>query len=149
MELFTNAAVAWFIVGFMFFILEFIVPGLILFFFGVGSWAVALLCFFIDVPFNVQLVIFLATSVLSISLFRKWIKKIMWSRKHSSEIEDEFIGKTGKAETFIAPGQHGKVNFKGTSWNAKSEEVIESGETVTIVGNESILLIVRPTKTVA
>jgi len=35
MEKFYNAAVLWFIAGFVFFLLEFAVPGLILFFFAV------------------------------------------------------------------------------------------------------------------
>ncbi len=73
-------------------------------------------------------------------------KKIIWIRKHSSEIEDELIGKTGKAETFIGPGQNGKVDFKGTIWDARSEDIINKGENVTIIGNDSILLIVRSTK---
>jgi inner membrane protein len=68
-------------------------------------------------------------------------------KKKSSEIEDEFIGKTARTETAITPGKNGKVYFKGTSWDAASEDVIGPDENVTIVGNESILLIVKSTKT--
>ena len=146
MENFYNAAVIWFILGFIFLLLEFVVPGLILFFFAVGAWLVAILSLFIDLSINNQLLIFLATSIITIILFRKWVKKIMWIKQHSSEIEDEFIGKTGRAETYIAPGQNGKVDFKGTSWDARSEDSIEKGERVTVIGNESILLIVKSTK---
>jgi membrane protein implicated in regulation of membrane protease activity len=67
-------------------------------------------------------------------------------RKHSSEIEDEFLGKTGRAETAITPGKNGKVDFKGTTWDATSEDNIEKGENVTIIGNDSILLIVKSSK---
>lgn len=147
MDSFNNPPVLWFIAGFAFFLLEFVVPGLILFFFAVGAWVVAILCLFFDLSINTQLIIFLVSSLLTILLFRKWVKKIMWSRKHSSEIEDEFLGKTGKAETFIGPGQNGKVDFKGTSWDARSEDTIQKGENVTIIGNDSILLIVKSTKT--
>ena len=70
----------------------------------------------------------------------------MWSRKNSSEIEDELIGKTGKAETFIGPGENGKVDFKGTIWDARSDDTIQKGENVIIVGNDSILLIVKSNK---
>lgn len=146
MESFYDAAVIWFILGFILFLLEFAIPGLILFFFAIGAWIVAILTFFFDIPLNLQLVIFLACSIITILLFRKSLKNIMWSRKNATEIEDEFIGKTGKAETFIGPGQNGKVDFKGTSWDAKSDDIIEKGENVTIIGNESILLIVKSTK---
>lgn len=71
----------------------------------------------------------------------------MWTRKAPNEIlEDEFLGKTGIAETFIGPGQNGKIDFKGTSWDARSEDIIEKGENVVIVGNDSILLIVKSSK---
>ena len=140
--------VLWFIAGFVFFLLEFAVPGLILFFFAVGAWIVAILCLFFDLSINTQLIIFLASSIITIVFFRKWVKKIMWSKKHSSEIEDEFLGKTGKAETFIGPGQNGKVDFKGTSWDACSDDIIQKGENVTIIGNDSILLIVKSTKAI-
>jgi membrane protein implicated in regulation of membrane protease activity len=146
MESFYNAAVVWFIIGFALFLLEFVLPGLILFFFAVGAWIVAILSLFFDLSINLQLIIFLVSSVLTILLFRKWVKKIIWTRKHSSEIEDEFLGKTGKAETYISPGKNGKVDFKGTSWDARSEDIIEPGENVTIIGNDSILLIVKSTK---
>ena len=146
MEIFNNAAVVWFLVGFVFFLLEFAIPGLILFFFAVGAWAVAILSLFTDFSIDTQLIIFLASSIAAILIFRNWVKKIIWTRKYSSEIEDEFLGKTGKAETPIGPGRNGKVDFKGTSWDAKSDDRIEKGEEVTIVGNESILLLVTSTK---
>lgn len=148
MDSFLDAPVLWFILGFVFLVLEFLVPGLILFFFAIGAWLVALLSLFFDLSINAQLVIFLASSVLSVLLFRKWVKNLLWTRKNSSElIENEFLGRTGKAETDIRPGQNGKVDFKGTVWDACSEDVIEKGENVTIIGNESILLIVKSTKT--
>lgn len=149
MESFYNAAVLWFIAGFVFFLLEFAVPGLIIFFFAVGAWIVAILSLFVDLSLNAQLIIFLASSLLTILLFRNWVKRMIWSKKLPTELEDEFIGKKGKAETNIAPGQNGKVNFKGTTWDASSNDVIEKGENVTIIGNESILLIVQSTKSLS
>ena len=140
-------AVIWFIVGFVLFLLEFAVPGLILFFFAVGAWVVAILCTFLDISVNIQLLIFLLTSVVSVLLLRKWVKGLLWSKKASTEvIENEFIGKSAIAETAISPARNGKVEFRGVSWDASSEEVINPGETVTIIGTKSIVLIVKSTK---
>ncbi len=147
MDDFSNPAVIWFIAGFILFILEFALPGFILFFFGVGAWIVALLAMVFDIPINVQLLIFLGASIVTILLFRKSMQKIILVKKKSSEIEDEFIGKIGRSETAITPGKNGKIYFKGTSWDAASEDVIGPDENVTIIGNESILLIVKSTKT--
>jgi membrane protein implicated in regulation of membrane protease activity len=147
MESFLNAAVIWIIIGFVLFLLEFVLPGLILFFFAVGAWIVAILCLFLDLSINEQLIIFLISSVVTILLLRKWLSKILWKRKHSTELlEDEFLGKIAKAETAISPGENGKVDFKGTTWQAASEDTIEKGENVIIIGNESILLLVKSTK---
>lgn len=147
MEGFLTAAVIWIIIGFVLFLLEFVLPGLILFFFAVGAWIVAILCLFLDLSINEQLIIFLISSIASILLLRKWFSKLLWKRKHSTELlEDEFLGKTAKAETDISPGKNGKVDFKGTTWQAASEDTIEKGENVIIIGNESILLLVKSTK---
>ena len=149
MESFLSAPVIWFLIGFLCFLLEFVIPGLILFFFAVGAWIVAILSLFIDMTLNMQLVVFLGSSILTILLFRKWVRKIIWTKKQSTELEDEFLGKTGKAVTFIGPGQNGKVDFKGTTWDARSGDSIEKGEDVIIIGNDSILLIVKSTKTLS
>lgn len=146
MDRFLTTPVVWFIIGFVCFLLEFMLPGLILFFFAVAAWIVAILSLFLDLDINTQLIVFLASATLTILLFRKWVRKLIWRKNHSSELEDEFLGKIGIAETFIGPGQNGKVDFKGTSWDATSDDIIDKGEQVTIIGNDSILLIVKSTK---
>ena len=147
MDIFYHAAVIWFIIGFIFFLLEFVIPGLILFFFAVGAWIVAILCLYLEPSINTQLLIFLGSSLLTIVVFRSWVKKLISSKQNSTQLEDEFLGKQGIAETFIGPGTDGKVDFKGTRWNARSNDIIEKGDKVFITGNESILLIVQSTKT--
>jgi membrane protein implicated in regulation of membrane protease activity len=137
----------WFIIGFILLLLEFAMPGLIIFFFGLGAWVVACTLLFSDISFNSQLLLFIISSVASVLLFRKGIRKMLHSRPGpDSIIEDEFKGKTAIAETDITPGKNGKVVFNGTSWGASSSDHILAGENVIITGNESIVLIVRSTK---
>lgn len=142
-----NAVVIWFIVGLFLFLLEFAIPGLILFFFAIGAWFVAALTLFFHFSIDVQLFIFLGSSIISVMLFRKWLKNVLYGRKKTNDlIEDEFIGKTAQAETSISSGKNGRVDFKGISWDAASEDNIEKGEQVIITGNDSILLFVKSTK---
>ena len=142
-----NAAVIWFIVGLVLFLLEFAVPGLILFFFAVGAWVVAFLTLFLNWSLDAQLFMFLGCSILSVLLFRKWLKNLMYARKQPSEvIEDEFVGRTALAETLIAPGKNGRVEFNGVSWDASSTDTIDKGDQVVITGNDSILLFVKSIK---
>lgn len=149
MESFLNNAVMWFGLGLALFLLEFMLPGFILFFFGVGAWIVAIITFFFDVSINVQLIVFVLSSVLSVLLFRNWVKrKFGLGLAATDKLEDEFVGKTGVAETMIAPGKKGRVEFKGTEWDACSEEIIAPGENVIITRIESILLHVKPIKSI-
>lgn len=144
LDIFAHAAVIWFIIGFVLFLLEFVVPGLILFFFAAGAWIVALLCLFFDIPVNAQLIVFVIASVASIFLLRDWTKKLLYGKPKSNAIlEDEFLGKMAIAETDIVPGRTGKVDFKGTSWQAVSNDPINAGESVIITGNDSIVLTVK------
>lgn len=144
MEEFMNITVLWFIVGFIFFLLEFIVPGFILFFFGIAAWLVAIITLFTDIGINTQLIIFIISALLTVVLFRKWAKdKLGMYREGPRLLEDEYIGKIALAETAITPQENGKVEFKGTSWDAKSDDYIVPGQKVQIIETRSILLIVK------
>lgn len=145
MDEFMNISVIWFIVGFAFFLLEFAVPGFILFFFGIAAWLVAIITFFIPIGLDVQLIIFLLSAIISVILFRKILKdKLGMYREGPTILEDEYIGKIALAETPIAPNENGKVEFKGTSWEAKSDHFIIAGQKVEIIETKSIILIVKP-----
>lgn len=146
MDDFLNISVLWIIIGFVFFLLEFVIPGFILFFFGIAAWILALLTFFVDISLNLQLIIFLGSAILTVVLFRKWLRNKLGMYSEAPKVlEDEFIGKIGIAETEISPGKNGKVDFKGTSWDANSEDTIAPGQNVTIIETRSILLIVKLT----
>lgn len=137
----------WVCIGFILFALEFAIPGFILFFFGIGAWVVAIICFLTDISINTQIIIFIASSLITVLLFRNWLKqKLGSSGVNSNQLEDEYIGKVAKAETSISPGQGGKVEFRGTSWDANSEDIILAGENVLITETQSIKLIVKSIK---
>jgi membrane protein implicated in regulation of membrane protease activity len=61
-------------------------------------------------------------------------------------VEDEFSGKEAIALTDFNPGKNGKVEFKGTQWNAESESEITEGQRVIVKSKESFKLIVEPKK---
>lgn len=147
MENLFNSTVLWFIAGTLLFLLEFALPGFIVFFFGIGAWVVAIITLFSPISVTTQLFIFIATSILTVLLFRKWLRKQLAGRQNgSAALEDEFVGRTAQAETLIAPGTNGKVAFKGTTWEAESHETIHPGEQVMITGFRSIILLVKSNK---
>jgi membrane protein implicated in regulation of membrane protease activity len=140
-ELFTPPVI-WFLIGLALLLLEIAVPGLIIFFFGLGAWIVALLFIFFEPSLTMQLLIFIISSVLLLILLRKFLKRRFFKEDNSNtaSLEEEFIGKIGIAESELKPGIQGRVSFKGTNWNAISDTLIKKGLRVKITGKESITL---------
>jgi len=147
-SLFSRPEVIWFIIGLGLFLLELIIPGFVIFFFGVGAWVTALLCLIANPGINLQVIVFAVTSVLSLLALRSIIKKkFFFSREdRSEEVEDEFTGKEAVALTGFGPGRIGKVEFKGTSWKAESESEVKDGQIVIIIDKDNFKLIVEPKK---
>jgi membrane-bound ClpP family serine protease len=74
-------------------------------------------------------------------------KKFFYSKGNKSEaVEDEFTGKVGVAITDFGNTKKGKVEFKGTRWNAESDSEISEGQAVIIIKNENLILKVKPKK---
>ncbi|MFH0843819.1 MAG: NfeD family protein [Bacteroidota bacterium] len=147
-SIFARPEVIWFIIGLVLLLLELVMPGFVIFFFGIGAWITALVCLFANPGINIQVVIFAVTSVAALLVFRKMIQnKFIYSKNDKSEaVEDEFTGKEAVATADFGADKKGKVEFKGTSWKAESGSDIKAGQTVVIVEKDSFKLIVEPKK---
>lgn len=144
-DFFQQSEVIWFLIGLVLILLELVVPGLVLIFFGVGAWVTALVCLFFDVSLNTQLFIFLLSSLASLALLRKALKKRYMDRKlPDGDLEDEYVGKEAVVITSFGPGEVGKVMFKGANWDAVSSFSVAEGQRVRITGYKSIRLFVEP-----
>jgi membrane protein implicated in regulation of membrane protease activity len=145
-NIFSRPELFWFLLGLGLFLLELVIPGFFIFFFGLGAWITALVCLIADPGVNLQIVIFAVTSVLTLVALRRIIqKKFFYSKGHQSEdVEDEFTGKEGIATSDFGGIKNGKVDFKGTRWNAESKSEIKEGQRVVIIEKDSFKLIVKP-----
>ncbi|MCP4613605.1 MAG: NfeD family protein [Planctomycetes bacterium] len=144
---FLQPEIIWFLVGLVLLIFEFILPGLIIAFFGVGAWVVALVCLITDIGINTQLIIFIIASVLSLLCLRKWLKGIFLghtgSKQNLKEKLDEFVGQKAVVKKKIVPKVGGKVEFHGTNWLAQADEEIAEGVMVEIISKDNITLKVK------
>jgi len=144
---FLKPEIIWFLIGLALLIMEFVLPGLIIAFFGVGAWIVALVCLITDIGINTQLIIFIVASVLSLLFLRKWLKGIFIghsvSKQDLKEDLEEFIGQKAVVKEKITPKAGGKVEFHGTNWLAEADEEIAVETVVEIVGKENITLKVK------
>jgi len=147
-SIFSRPEVVWFIIGLVLFLLELVLPGFVIFFFGVGAWLTALLCLIADPGLNLQAIVFATTSILSLVALRKIIqKKFFYSKDElSRDVEDEFSGREAVAISDFGPGKNGKVEFKGTQWQAESASAVREGDRVIIKVKENFKLFVEPKK---
>ncbi|MFA6541948.1 MAG: NfeD family protein [Bacteroidota bacterium] len=138
----------WFLCGLIFLIAEFMIPGFVIFFFGVGAWVVALLLWLnIDLSFTSQLFIFLLSSVISLALFRRYGKQYFQGKVKTDDAQkfDDISGEKAVVTADIVPGGiGGKVEFHGTTWNAESDGPIARGTVVEIVERNNLTLKVKP-----
>jgi membrane protein implicated in regulation of membrane protease activity len=147
---FLRPEIIWFLIGLALLIMEFVLPGLIIAFFGIGAWIVALVCLFsnyVQDSVNVQLTIFILSSVLSLMCLRKWLKGVFLghavSKQNLKENLEEFIGQKAVVKEKITPKAGGKVEFHGTNWAAEADEEIAEGAVVEIIGKDNITLKVK------
>lgn len=145
-QLTQNPVLVWFVIGLVLLLAELAVPGLIVIFFGVGAWITALCCLVLDISFNTQLLIFMGTSIASLLLLRRSLQKSWWKTgSPAKEMAAQFVGRTCSVTEAIAPGpEGGKVRFNGTTWKAKAQVPVSAGQTVKIIGKDSIVLFVEP-----
>jgi len=139
--------IIWFVIGIVLLILEFAVPGVIILFFGIGALVVGVMNIIFDPSLDVQLIIFILTSLLLLITMRRYLKTVFTGKVNSAPDEDDgnedIIGNTVIVIKEITPEMPGKVEFRGTSWNAVAEEKIEKGKRARITGKESITLQVK------
>lgn len=143
---FSRPELVWFFIGLLLFLAELVLPGFVIFFFGVGAWITALVCLFADPGVNLQILIFAVTSVISLLALRKMIQDKFFYRDEgrSAVIEDEFTGKEAKALSDFGPETQGKVEFKGTTWKAESSVPVTRGQIVIIRQKHDFKLNVEP-----
>ncbi len=137
----------WFLVGLVFIGVEFLAPGVISIFFGVGAWATAMLFWiFPSMGLTVQLALFLIFSILSLVILRKTIAKKFFkdSEKGESDLDIDYIGEEASVVEIILPEDDGIVSFHGTNWKARSSHVIEVGASVVITNQTGLTLHVVP-----
>ncbi|MBN1542047.1 NfeD family protein [candidate division KSB1 bacterium] len=144
MEQFSPAMV-WFLFGLVCLFLEFIIPGVVIGFFGAGAWITALLTLFLPLPLEQQLLIFIAASLVLLFGLRRNLQRWFFKTVPDAlDDQNQFIGERAVVVEAISARFPGKVELHGTRWEAEAEEEIEVGTPVVIRSKRNLTLIVEP-----
>lgn len=121
---FLHPSLIWFVGGFIILMIEFAGPSLIIFFFALRAWIVSILCSFLPISLNMQLLIFVVWSLSSLLLLRSHLQNVFNGRtksKHDLNKDiDDFIGEKAKSIQAFSAGPFRKVAGTNNSMSIPS-----------------------------
>lgn len=140
----TSCGWLWIYAGCALMLLELVVPGFVLCFFGLAAATVGALRFAFGEAFSPtwQLASFSALSVLYIVLLRRWLKAVFVGDKvdGNASTSGACVGRTGKVTVAISPGVPGRVMVGDAEWDASSDAPVAAGAVVRVVAQSNLTL---------
>jgi inner membrane protein len=134
----------WFIIGLCLCLIEFVAPGLVFIFFGIGALIVSGICMVFSISLTAQLLIFLVTSFACLAFLRKHFSTIFSGGvKDEKKIIENYTGEKVVVKERISPSCPGKVELFGTLWNAESASSLEPGDIAEVIERKNLVLIVK------
>lgn len=133
-------SVTWGILFVLFLFIEVATVNLVSIWFAFG----AAVTFFVSgfVSPLMELVIFLASSIVFLVLTKPLVKKFKMDKIEPTNV-DRVIGKKGFVVKTITPKTNGQVKVLGSIWTACSDETIEEGCDVLVEKIDGVKLIVK------
>lgn len=137
----------WLVLGLLLVLFELATPGgFYIVFFGIGAVIVGILAGTGVVgPVWTQILLFGVLSVTSLLLFRSRVLRMMQVDPQLPPV-DQLVGEVGVVLTAMAPGDVGKVELRGSAWNARnvSDGVLGAGVRSRVLRVDGLTLMVGP-----
>lgn len=131
----------WWTLGTALLILELVVPGMFFIWMGESAFVTgAILWLFPDMVTEYQVMIFSALSVLSISVFRRYLRwrPIQSDRPLLNQRTAQYVGRTFTLEEAIVNGR-GKIRVDDSSWRVEGDDC-PAGSKVRVTDAEGVIL---------
>ncbi len=132
--------IIWLVVFVIFLVVEIATLGLTTLWFAIGA-IIAFLASFFDIKPYMQIIIFVASSVLLFIGFFPFVKKRLGAKTYNTNV-DSLVGKEAVITEEITFNKVGSASVNGVIWSASSDEEIAKGDVVTIkeiLGNKLIV----------
>lgn len=140
----TGCAWTWMYIGAFLMLAELILPGFVIFFFGLSAATVAILRFLFGESFSItwQLASFSMLAILYIALLRRVMTKLFSGDVETSAIEfgNESVGRIGRVVEAIEPPATGRVIIGDAEWTAEADAPIEVGVNVKVVAQRNLTM---------
>ena len=140
----SSCAWLWIYLGSALVLLELIVPGFVVCFFGLSAATVGLLRFAVGESFTLtwQLAAFSVCSVAYIALFRRCLKRVFVGGRVETrtDFDNESVGRMGRVVEPIAPPLAGRVLIGDAEWAATADVPLAEGANVRVVAQENLTM---------
>lgn len=138
----TSCAWMWMYIGAFLMLAELMLPGFVIFFFGLSAVTVGLFRFALGEPFTLmwQLAAFSAFAILYLAVLRRLLAKLFSGDTETSSLafRQELVGRVGSVASAINPQTGGRVMIGDAEWNAVADGPIEAGADVKVVAQENL-----------
>ena len=114
-------------------------------FFAIGALLVALLrALNVGMPVWAELLLFTVVSLLALLVFRPLLMSRL--KLDRTPVVDTMVGEEAVAMQEIAPGELGKAEMRGTTWNVRNTATVALalGQRLVVERIEGLVLFVRP-----
>lgn len=147
--MFDSPVVNWIIAGLALSLLELIVPGVYLIWFGFAAFVVGIAVYFLPIELTTQLIVFAIASgifaVIGVSVYRYVFSKaqVPAEYKNLNNTAEQYVGQlVTVAED--AEDNRTKVKIGDTYWLASCKKAFKQGDTAKVVGvKDSLILIIE------
>ena len=133
----------WMYFGAMLMLLELLVPGFVIFFFGLSAATVGLLRLSLGEAYSLtwQIASFSAFAIVYLAVLRRWLKGVFsGTSKNDTAFEREYVGRTGRVTSEIRPPLAGRVAIGDAEWDAVSDGPVPAGAGVRVVSQENLTM---------
>ncbi len=145
---FLDAGWIWLYIGAGLMLAEIMMPGFVVFFFGLSAATLGALILVLPDQFCLtlawQLALFSLFSVVYLVTLRRYLKNVfLGDSEDRLSASDEFAGRVGEAVDAIEPGIPARVTLGDAQWDAVSAEHIDAGAKVRVLSRRNLTLTVE------
>ena len=143
----TSCAWLWLYVGAFLMLAELLLPGFVIFFFGLSAATVGLLRFALGDTFTLtwQLAAFSGFSIVYLVVLRSWMKRTFLGGRveTATDFDNEYVGRVGRVTEEIRPPLSGRVMIGDAEWTASADAPIAPGATIEVVSQNNLTMKVK------
>ena len=145
---FLSAGWLWMYIGGGLMLAEILMPGFVVFFFGLSAVTLGGLMLVLPEAFSItlawQLALFSLFSIVYLVTLRRYLKGIfLGDSEDTISATDEFAGRMGEVRSAIVPGVPGRVIVGDAEWDAVAVEAVAVGTKVKVLSRKNLTLTVE------